>query len=142
MNEDIKRKSRKAIGHFNLNANENDEGEALIPTSRLVMYMDSNLLYIAGYAGDAPNSQGGDVYISKKIEANTTYAFESGTVGGNYNPKHFEGQSWSSLAEDGEVTIEEVDLDKKTAKGSFKFTARSRDGQASAEIHGNFNLRE
>ncbi|MFJ2486913.1 hypothetical protein [Pseudomonas sp. NPDC087639] len=142
MNEDIKSKSSKATGQFSLYVNENNEGEVLVKTNRLVMVLESKQLYVAGNATDDTTSQGADFYISKKIEANTTYAFESDTVGGNYNPKHFVGSSWSSLVEGGEVTIEEVDLDKKTAKGRFKFTARSQDGKQSAEISGDFDLSE
>lgn len=141
MNENSKSKL-KAIGHLSLNVNENNEGEEQVPTSRFVMDPDLTLLYIAGWAGAAPTSQGVEIVILKEIEADTTYPFESGSAVGSYNPKNFSGSSWSSVSQSGEVTVEEIDLLKRTAKGSFKFTARSRDHEHFAEIHGDFHLQQ
>ncbi|MCO8312253.1 hypothetical protein [Pseudomonas mandelii] len=115
--------------------------EETIPTSHLTLSLDSDQAYIAGRAGADLRSQGIDIYINKKIEAKTKYLFESRVVGGNYNPKKFENSSWGSRVEGGWVEIEEVDLDKKTAKGKFEFTATSGDEIQNAKVRGTFNLR-
>jgi hypothetical protein len=142
MTNKMKNAAINASGHFALYVNENGNGEVLVATSRLVMDLSSDHSYIAGRASEVLTAQGIDIYIAKKIEANKTYAFEKGAVGGNYNPKNFQGASWDSISEGGSVTIDEVDLVNGTVKGSFKFTARSLDNSQFADVRGNFNLQK
>ncbi|MFJ2465415.1 hypothetical protein [Pseudomonas sp. NPDC087615] len=142
MNEDLKKNATRATGHFALNVNENGEGQKPVATSRLGLSLSSNQFYIAGYASEDFNSQGVDIYICAKVEANKIYPFKSEGATGNYNPKKFEGSSWSSRSGSGEIRIDEIDWDKKTAKGSFEFTAASLNETQSAKINGTFNLQQ
>ncbi|WP_322844530.1 hypothetical protein [Pseudomonas sp. B33.4] len=142
MNKDLRKKATRAIGHFALNVNENNEGCKPVPTSRLTLDLSTDQFYVAGFADKNLDSQGADIYIFGKIEANKTYLFESEGARGNYNPANFESSSWSSRSGSGEIKIDEIDWENKTAKGSFFFTATSQDGSQSAEINGNFNLQQ
>jgi hypothetical protein len=141
MNTDNKNEDTNATGLFALYANENDTGEEMVPTTRLVLWLDSEgSQSIAASRTSSIASQGVHITILGKAEPNTTYPFKSGVVVADYVPKNWAGNSWDSDDDSGQVIIDEVDYDKKTVKGTFEFTARSVDGTQTARIRGSFNL--
>ena len=118
-----------------------------IPTTYHVLLVNRDQLRVGGFNIDSPPAVwGAGLDIKGKIEPGS-YPFtepdaEGLIVIGLYNPKE-PANSWEGQVEGGVITLLEVDLAKKFARGSFKFTAVDQQNpKNTAEVSGDFSLTE
>ena len=138
---------KKAIGLFSVKAKEGGGDEASISTNHLILIVKPDQLRVGGFNVE-PNSPlwGAQVDIKGEIKPGT-YAFteldaERSIVIGFYNPKEG-GNSWNGQAQGGEITLLEVNHERKSARGSFKFIAVDNGKPLKiAEVRGDFSLEE
>jgi hypothetical protein len=140
---------KKAIGLFSVNVREKGGEEVSIPTNHLELVVKQDQLLVVGVNLDFPPATWGvQLNIDDKIEPGT-YPFinrdpeEGGpSVTGIYNSKEH-GSSWIGQVQGGVITLLEVDLDKKFARGTFEFIAVDEDNPNSpAKVGGSFSLTE
>jgi hypothetical protein len=139
----------KAIGLFSVNVRENGREEVSIPTNRLDLVIKQNQLLVVGVNLDFPPATWGvQLNIDDKIKPGTypfknSHPVEGGpSVTGTYNSKE-PGRSWIGQLEDGVITLLEIDLDTKFARGTFEFIAVDKDNPNSpAKVRGSFSLTE
>jgi hypothetical protein len=108
-----------------------------------------NQLLVVGVNLDFPPATWGvQLNIDDKIKPGTypfknSHPVEGGpSVTGTYNSKE-PGRSWIWQLEDGVITLLEIDLDTKFARGTFEFIAVDKDNPNSpAKVRGSFSLTE
>jgi hypothetical protein len=139
--------AKKAIGLFSVKARENGGDEVSIPTKNLVLVVKPDQLRVGGFNIDSPPAVwGAQLDIKGEIKPGL-YPFTKPDakgliVIGFYNPKVHDN-SWNGKVEGGEINLLEVDMAKKFARGSFKFTAvDERNPEKTAEVSGDFSLTE
>lgn len=132
--------NKNAIGFFSAQIKEsgNDEELELLP-ERLFLSVETTKFSVWGYTDKySPASWG--LQIDLRYIELAPGIFPIGDHRAIYNPRTGES-SW--VSEEGELVIKAVDLDEKSAEGSFSFRAVSRfDPSRYADIKGLFSLKE
>jgi hypothetical protein len=136
--------NKKAVGMFSATIRENGGEELILPAKQFVLRVKEYELTVGGFArDDFPVGWGVQLSIDNGEIKPGSYPFNNGRrVGGIYNPRDPDS-SWIGQEEAGNITLLEVDLEKKFVRGTYKFIAvSSHDPQKSAEIEGSFSLTE
>lgn len=135
--EFIMNDTKTASGLFSLKVKENGGAETTVPTDFLQLSLSPDSLHLSGHdSSTKPPPWGAALHISIPISPGRyNVTPRSGTY---YNPKNV-GTSWSATT--GEITLAEVDFEKKLVKGSFNFTAADgNNAEHTAEVSGTFSL--
>lgn len=128
------------IGFLDLKAKENDGELLTIPADEVFIQVDDTRVMFGGFAN---NEWGAQIYINGKIGPGTYYFTPEGGAFAEYHSKTEGHPPWIGGEEGGEVTLLEVDLEKRFAKGHFIFKARSFIiPENYAEVSGTFSLTE
>ncbi len=131
---------KTGIGFLDLKAKENDGELLTIPADQVFIHVDETRLMFGGIAN---NEWGAQIYIIGKIEPGTFYFTPEGGASGEYHSKTEGHPPWIGGNDGGEVTLLEVDMEKRSARGHFIFTARSFiNPENHAEVSGSFSLSE
>jgi hypothetical protein len=135
--------NKKAVGMFSATIREHDGEEMTLPAKDIVFSVNENSLTVGGFnRDDVPSGWGVQLDIYNVIKTGP-YPFNNDSrVGGFYNPNE-PGSSWLGQEESGNITLLEVDLEKKFVRGTYKFIAINKyDDTKKAEIEGSFSLTE
>ncbi|KIF63269.1 hypothetical protein [Pseudomonas fluorescens] len=131
-----------AVGLFGLKVSENGGPEETITTTELFFIVTSKKLRVGGFQVGPNGLRGAQVDINGEIKTGTYPFTKDLSVTGFYNQSGLVS-SWPAVTEGGEITILEVDVTKKFARGTFKFRAEERDNASNyANAIGSFSLTE
>jgi len=136
--------NKNAVGLFSAAIRENGGEELILPAKQIVFSVKEYELIVGGFArDDFPVGWGVQLGIYDGEIKPGSYPFDNGKrVGGFYNPRDPDS-SWIGQEQSGNITLIEVDLEKKFVRGTYQFIAvSSHDPQKSAEIEGSFSLTE
>jgi hypothetical protein len=137
------------IDLFSIIVSENGGAEVSIPTNHLDLVVKQDQLLVVGVNLEFPPAAWGvQLNIHDKIEPGSYPLInrdpeEGGpSVTAIYNSKKH-GSSWIGQVQGGVITLLEVDLGKKFARGTFEFIAVDKDNpNSTAKVTGGFSLTE